>query len=104
MKNRIILLMISGVATVSTIMALSKPNIGGGYKETPPDDYVVIDQDEKKVLHYGDYQKDVNGIANRLILKCGERLSSNERHYIYEEKPNEDKYDEKCEDCFSNEK
>ena len=104
MKKRIIAFMISGIVTTATIMALCEPSIGGGYKETSSNDYVVIDQDDKKVLHYGDYQKDVNGIANRLVLKCGERLSSNERQYIYEDKPNEDKYDEKCEDCFANEK
>ena len=103
MKKRVIALMVVGVVSTATIIALSKPSIGGGFEESPTDEYIVIEHNDKDVLHYGSYQKDEYGTSNRLILKCGQKLSLNTKHSVYQDKPYDDIFDEQCEGCFSNE-
>ena len=108
MKKRLIALMVAGIMTTATLTGCSdnsNKTVDEDFMGTPEikDGYVIIKQNDKDVLHKGDYYRDYDGSSHGFKFDCGENYFSNVEHSAYYEKPQSERYDEKCEECFSNE-
>lgn len=95
--------MIAGIVTTSTLtscgdQSFADSRIGGNDNE---DCYIIIKQNDSHILHKGDYFLDVDGSAHGFKFNCGEDFVSNAEHFVSPQTPKEDRYDIKCEDCFS---
>ena len=108
MKKRLIALMVAGIMTTATLTGCAngseKPK--GTVKDEfigckNKDVYVIIKQNDSNLLHKGDYYRDMDGNSNGFVFECGEDFWSNAEYSTYFEEPKAERYDEKCEDCFS---
>ena len=104
-KRRLISLMLAGVMATSVgAMAGCDNSVDtdmgyNHYKNV----YIILDQNEKDILHKGDFYNSIKDADNKFDLKCtkGNHIITNADFSVMENQPDEDLYDEKCEDCFS---
>lgn len=104
MKKRLILVMISGFITAASMTGCSdkSKDFGGTHYMEPTleNTYIIVDQNDKDILHKGDFYKSYSGTMNGFVFYCGEEFFSNADCSTHSEKPKDSLYDEICEECF----
>jgi len=78
----------------------------GYYFDGLEDVFIVIEKDNKQILHKGDIDAlPIRGGGNSCVkysFDCGQEFISNNNYFVYDNQPNEQQYDEICEDCIKN--
>ena len=114
-KKRLISVMLAGLMTagVATMTGCDEEEKMGGaeelcYIDSMNNVYLILEQKDETTLHKGDisflahdenYGSASTGLT-RFNLDCGEEMLSNLTYYVSETKPQKNKYDNICEDCF----
>ena len=102
LKKRLIALMVAGVVTTATLTGCARESVDEMFVGDPHvnDGYIIIEQNDKDVLHKGKYFRSNDGSSHGYQFDCGEDFYSNAEASAYFKHPKADRYDEKCEDCF----
>ena len=105
LKKRLIALMVAGVVTTTALTGCETGNETKSVKDNFIEGagfngYIIIEQNDKDILHKGIGYMDADGPTNAFVFDCGEEFYSNAEYSAYYEEPKAERYDEKCEDCF----
>ena len=103
MKKRLIAIMAAAFMTTATMTGCARESVDENFMGDPHinNGYIIIEQNDKDVLHKGKYFRDDNGSSHAFQFDCGENFYSNVDASAYFKRPKADRYDEICEDCFS---
>lgn len=107
-KQRLIALMCAGIIISASLASCSNSSDFTNDETANNEEYIIMNEDGVNILHKGDHSWapsiNINGksiIRHYYDSDCGKSyMFKFPRYAVYEEVPDENAYDEICDDCF----